>query len=72
MNYDQGRHDNIVKYITDNVDKSRFTVYSDIGGNQTENGGTIPSHLTVTALIPDIVILDKDTVNIFELRFLLR
>ena len=32
-----------------------------------ENGSTIPSHITVTSLKPDLVILDKSSVNIFEL-----
>jgi hypothetical protein len=68
---DQGRytwrHDNIVRYITDNIDKEKYTMYSDIDGSQTENGGTIPSRLTVTPLKPDIVILDEKSINIFEL-----
>ena len=60
------RHDNVIKYITDNIDKS-YTVYSDIKGGNSINGGTIPPHLMVTEQRPDIVIIDKDSVNIFEL-----
>ena len=42
----------------------KFSTYSDIEVNQTDNVEAIPVHLTVTALIPDNVILDKETVNI--------
>ena len=61
------RHDNIIKYITDNIDTQKYKVYSDIEGCQSENGGTLPAHLTVTALKPDIVICDSESVNIYEL-----
>ena len=43
----------------ENIDKKRFSVYSDIKGYQTSNGGSMPPSLTVTSLKPDIVILDK-------------
>ena len=61
------RHNNILKYIYDKLDKTKFKVYSDLEGCQTENGSAIPSHIAVTSLKPDVVILDKSTVNIFEL-----
>ena len=63
------RHDNIVRYICESVDISQYDVFSDIEGYMTENGGTIPSFLTITTDRPDIVILDKKskTVHIFEL-----
>ena len=61
------RHNNIVKYITDNIDRSKYTVYSDLDDSKTAHGGTIPPHLTVTELKPDIVITDDKKVNIFEL-----
>ncbi len=70
---DQGRytfrHDNIIRYIVDCLDKARFKVHSDIEGHQTVNGGTIPSEMTVTQLKPDITITDnhKKTVHIVEL-----
>ena len=68
---DQGRytfrHDNILKYITDSINTSKFSVNTDIEGHQTINGGTIAPHLAVTDLKPDIVIMDSNTVNIFEL-----
>ena len=60
---DQGRytwrHDSILNYMSSTFDKSKFQVFSDIPGQKTENGGTIPSFLTVTADRPDIVVLDK-------------
>ena len=61
------RHDNILKYIHDSIDQRKCKVYCDIEGSQSENGGTIPSNLAVTSLKPDLVIVDKSTVNIFEL-----
>ena len=70
---DQGRytyrHDNILNYIVSNLDKKLYTVYSDLHGHQTANGGTIPATMTVTELKPDIVVVsEKDkTVHILEL-----
>jgi hypothetical protein len=63
------RHDNIIKYIVDCIDKNKFKVHSDIDGHTTQNGGTIPAHMTVTDLKPDITITDeaKKTVHIVEL-----
>ena len=58
-----------MNFIIIKIDKKLFKVYSDINGYQTTNGGTIPGNMTVTALKPDIVIVnDKDkVVEIFEL-----
>ena len=53
------RHDNILKYISDCLDRVKFTCYVDIPGCQTPAGGTLPPSLVVTALRPDIVIIDK-------------
>ena len=70
---DQGRytyrHDSILYFIVSKIDKTKFTVYSDINGYQTTNGGTVPVTMAVTELKPDIVIVnDKEkTVEIFEL-----
>ena len=63
------RHDNLIKYIVDSVDISKFSVYSDIPGFQTPNGGSVPADMAVTTLKPDVVILDhKDkTIHLFEL-----
>ena len=70
---DQGRytyrHDNILNYIVSKLDKNLYTVYSDLHGMQTTNGGTIPVTMAVTELKPDIVIVNNTdkTVNILEL-----
>ena len=63
------RHDNILKYISDCLDRVKFTCYVDIPGCQTPAGGTLPPSLVVTALRPDIVIMDKQKkeVNVYEL-----
>ena len=63
------RHDNILKYISDCLDRVKFNCYVDIPGCQTPAGGTLPPSLVVTALRPDIVIIDKQKkeVNVFEL-----
>ena len=59
------RHDNIVKFIVKNIDQ-KYTVHSDVDGHMTPNGGTLPAALTVTALKPDITVLDVEK-NIFEI-----
>ena len=63
------RHDTILKYISDSLDKVKYTCYVDIEGCQTPAGGTLPPSLVVSTLRPDIVIVDKKNkeVNIFEL-----
>ena len=63
------RHDTILKYISDCLDREKFKCYVDIEGCQTPAGGTIPPNLVVTTLRPDIVIIDKrkKEVNVFEL-----
>ncbi len=70
---DQGRwtwrHNNIVKYIADSIDKSKYTVHSDIDEYLGANGGTIPVSMTVTNLKPDIVIVSETekTADIVEI-----
>ena len=70
---DQGRytfrHDNIIKFIVDSLDKTKYKVHSDIEGFQTQSGGTVPASMTVTTLKPDITITDETnkTVHIVEL-----
>ena len=63
------RHDNLIRYIVDSVDTDRFTVFSDIPGFQTPNGGSIPASMAITTLKPDVVIVDENSkkVNMFEL-----
>ena len=67
---DQGRytyrHDRILNFIVTNIDKTKFTLYSDINGYQTTNGGTVPVTMAVTEWLPDIVIV-KDKEEIVEI-----
>ena len=62
------RHNCIVNYIVNSVDPT-FRVFSDLPGHTAPGGGSIPPELYVTALKPDIVILDDHTkkIHIFEL-----
>ena len=62
------RHNNLVNFIVNNVDK-KFTVYSDIPGWEAPGGGTIPPALCVTNHKPDIVIVDplNKALHIYEL-----
>ena len=52
------RHNNLINYIVNNVEKS-FQVCSDIPGWEITGGGTFPVNLCVTNLKPDIVIVDS-------------
>ena len=63
------RHNNLINFIVNNVDKSSFKVYSDLPGWEAPGGGTIPPELCVTRLKPDIVIVDeiKKKLHIYEL-----
>ena len=49
------RHNYIVKYISDKIDRSKYTMHSDVDRN---NGGTVPATLTVTGLKPFLTVLD--------------
>ena len=62
------RHDGVVNYISDCVDKEKYTCYADLPEKRT-NGGTIPPDLLITGQKPDLVIIDrkKKSINIFEL-----
>ena len=53
------RHDSVLNYIAQCLDKSRYTCYIDIAGHQTPAGGTVPAEMLVTTLRPDIVIVDQ-------------
>ena len=63
------RHNNIVSYVVNCLDTSRFTIHSDIGGHEAPGGGTVPPEVCVTNLKPDITIWDKEknTFDMFEL-----
>ena len=63
------RHDNILHYISECLDRQRFKCFLDLEGQQTEAGGTIPTSLVITVKKPDIVIINQKTksAHIFEL-----
>ena len=63
------RHNNIVNYVVQSLDSSKYTVFSDIEGHEAPGGGTVPPEVTVTNLKPDITIWDKvnNKFHIFEL-----
>ena len=63
------RHDTILKFISNCLDRVKFTCFVDLQDCQTPAGGTLPPSLVVSTLRPDVVIIDKKKkeVNIFEL-----
>ena len=63
------RHNNIVNYVVNNVDREKYTVYSDLPGHTAAGGGSIPPEICVTVQKPDIVIIDKvsKSMHLFEL-----
>ena len=63
------RHDSVLNYVAQCVDKTRYTCYIDIPGHQTPAGGTLPHSVTVSTLRPDIVIIDelKKKITVLEL-----
>ena len=61
------RHNNILTYITNNINDKKYKVYNDIDHSKTINWGTIPPYLIVTPLRHDIVTLNENNVHIFEL-----
>ena len=46
------RHDRILRYINNSLDRERFRTFVDIKGFQTESGGTIPNDVLKTDLTP--------------------
>ena len=60
--------DCILQYVAKCLDP-KFKSYVDNEGHQTPGGGTLPPPVVVSAVKPDIVMLDnsKKTVDIFEL-----
>ena len=61
VSLDQGkytwRHNNIIKYISDSVDKTKFILYSDIDQHTHNSKETIPPTILFTNLIHNIVII---------------
>ena len=48
------RHDNILKYICENVDSEKYELNADIDGYSLLGGGTISPDLCVTPERPDM------------------
>ena len=63
------RHDSVLHYVAQCLDRKRYTCYVDIAGHMTPAGGTLPADIIVSTLRPDIVIVDskKKTVSVLEL-----
>ena len=57
------QHNNLINFIVNNLNNSRFKVYSDLPGWKAPGGGTIPSQLCATRLKPVIVIVDESNKN---------
>ena len=63
---DQGRltwrHNSVLLTLIDFIQPSlraNFTIYSDLPGHTADHGGVIPPHILVTALRPDLCIIDE-------------
>ena len=54
---------NILSCIVNSVDKSKFTLYSDMPGHQSLNGGTVPPKMIVTTLKYDIIVIIAEKEN---------
>ena len=76
VSLDQGRltwrHDSVLSTIIHVLRSSLIpdsVFYSDVLGHQAPHGGTIPPHILVTSLRPDIVVIKEDVreIIIFEL-----
>ena len=63
------RHNNIVNFVVNSWDTTKYTIHSDIAGNEAAGGGTVPPEVCVTNLMPDITIWDKaqNKFHMFEL-----
>ena len=61
------RHNNLINYIVQSVDTTKFKVYADLP-EHTVDGGTIPADICITPQKPDIVIIDEksNSINIFS------
>ena len=52
------RHNNIVNYVLQCLDQTKFTIYSDLPGH-TVGAGSIPPEICITTQKPDIVIKSR-------------
>ena len=55
------RHDNLLHYIGECLNKNKYEVYVDIDGMKHQGEGTIPPKNSVTSDRPDIVDINNDT-----------
>ena len=53
------RHNYVIHCSLSCLDTDKFSVFSDLPGHITPNGGSVPIEICVTPLKPDITILDK-------------
>ena len=53
------RHNNIIHFNLSCLDTEKFSVFIDLPGHTTPNGGSVTIEICVTPLKPDITILDK-------------
>ena len=62
------RHNNIVNYVLQCLDPTKYKIYSDLPGH-TIGAGSVPPEVCITTQKPDIVIFDEKekTMQIFEL-----
>ena len=62
------RHNNLINYIVQSVDTTKFKVFADLP-EHTVDGGTIPADICITPQKPDVVIIDEksNSIYIFEL-----
>ena len=66
------RHNSVLSSIISVVQpllKNGMTLFSDMPGHQAPNGGTVPPHILVTALKPDIFVFSETSLDVivFEL-----
>ena len=63
------RHDCVLRYIANCLDKTKYECYVDIEGEQAAGGGTLPPNIIVSNLKPDIVVISRKDpkLSIFEL-----
>lgn len=61
------RHDSIVKYIVEYLDKTKYKEYADMDGMRTSANGTILPNIGATSVKPDIVVINEESQKIFTL-----
>ena len=61
------RHNNVLHYIYNAVDQSKCKIYADLPNRSLPEGGTIPPYHCITAERPDIVIIEREKMYIYEL-----